>query len=180
MKFISVFIDVFCIFALLTLGSLMMMVAFHILPMEDALIQIQAIYDSAGQSFQLGLTGSLFIFSGLMLSKTLLKKTRKDDDFFIVDGETGRLTVYYATLNDLVGRILKRFEEVRFKSASSLQSRDGLKIEIEAEAVTSTDLSGLSGRIQRDVGERVIKLLGQKIPVVISVHFTKITGTVLD
>ena len=174
MKLLTLFIDVFCIFVFLTLGSLMIIVALHILPMEDALIKVQAIYESGFQSFQLGVTGLLLIVTGLALSRMLVKKTKGDDDFFIVESEGGRLTITYTAINELVVRVLKRFDVIRQSSVATSYEQGVLKIVASINILPGWDLSELTRTIEHDVEERVAKMLRSKMPISVSINVTKI------
>ncbi len=180
MKFLSLFIDVFCIFVFLTLGSLMMIVSFRILPMEDALIKVQSIYESGAQSLQLGITGFLLIAVGLTLSKMLVKKTRAGDDFFIVESDAGRLTITFGAINELTQRVLKKFDVIHQSSVSTSYEQGKLKINATIHILSGWNLSELTRTIERDVEERVAKMLRSNIPISISVNVAKIEEAPLD
>ena len=180
MKVINFLFEVFCIFALLTLGSLLIIVAFHILPMEDALIKVQEIYESGARQFQIGLTGFVLIACGLMLTKMLVKKTRTEDDLLVVDGETGRMTITSRAVSDLTQRILKRFDAVRESSISTLFEQDKLHITASIHVLPGWDLTELTSIIERDVKTRVSKMLGGKIPVSIVIRISKVEEASLE
>ena len=180
MKVINFLVDVFCIFALLTLGSLMLIVAFHILPVEDALIKVQEIYESSRRQFQLGLTGFLLIAAGLALTKMLVKKTKTEDDLHVVQGEAGRMTITGSAINDLTERILKRFDAVRQSRVSTSFEHNKLKITASLHVLPGWNLTELTTLIEHDVQVRVSKILGGKVPVSISILFTKIEEALLE
>src|SRR3989338_8032954 len=112
MKLFNVFILIFTIFAFLTIGSLMMIVSLHVLTMEDAVLKVQDIYDNPWTSFQTGLTGVVFLFVGLIFTKTLVKTIKPDDDVMIY-GKWGYMSVSLKAIDDLVKRILRKFDVVK-------------------------------------------------------------------
>ena len=180
MRFFNLLIDVFCIFALLTLGSLMLIVSFHILPMEDALIKVQELYETGAKQWQLGLTGLLLIVVGLALTKSLVKKTKTDDDLLIVDSESGRMAITYTAINDLTQRILKRFDAVRHASISTSYDQEKLKITASIHVLPGWNLAELTKVIEHDVEARVSKMLGSKVPIQIGINIAKIEETPLE
>ena len=179
MKLFHFFIDVFCIFAFLTLGSLMMVASLHILPMEDALIQVQALYESGFKSSQLGITGVLFIFVGLALSKELVKKSRKEDDHLFIESDIGRMSVTHSALNEVIQRSLKKFDFIRNPHVTSRQNPSGLKIVVGVQVVAEKDLSEVTRAIKQDVEERIVKMLKYKLPIFVDVNIEKIVEAVL-
>ena len=54
MKVSNAFAQIFAIFALLTLGSLMILVSLHLLAFDDAILKVQEIYQSSWRSVQVG------------------------------------------------------------------------------------------------------------------------------
>ena len=158
----------------------MLIVSFRILPMEDALIKIQEIYDSNAKQLQLGLTGFVLIAAGLAMTKILVKKTRSEDDLLVVESGTGRMTITSGAINDLTQRILKRFDAVRHASVSTSFEHDRLKIKANIHVLPGWDLAELTGIIEHDVQARVSKILGSKIPVTISVNIAKIGEIALE
>ena len=180
MKIINFLFDVFCIFALLTLGSLLLIVAFHILPMEDALIKVQEVYESSARQFQIGLIGFLLITCGLMLTKMLVKKMRTEDELLLVEGDAGRMTITSRAVEDLTGRILKRFDAVRHSSVSTSFEQNKLKIIADIHVLPGWDLAELTSIIERDLQARVSKMLGGKTPVSIAIHISKIEEAALE
>jgi len=173
-KLLNLFVDVFCILVFLTLGSLMVIVAFHILPMEDALIKVQTIYESGFQSGQLAITGFALIVVGLALSKAFIKKTRAGDDFLVVESDAGRLTVTFSAISELTQRVLKKFEVIRQSSVSTSYERRELKIVASIHILPGWNLSELTRTIERDVKERVVKMLHCQMPISVMVNVVKI------
>ena len=61
MKVINAFAHIFAIFAFLTIGSLLMIVAFHILSLPDAQRQLEEFYSTPWRSVQTAVVGMVFI-----------------------------------------------------------------------------------------------------------------------
>src|SRR3989338_7417138 len=111
MKVMNAFAQVFAIFAFLTLGSLLILVALHILSLEDALFKVREVYEDPAKSLQSGMSGTLFIFVGLIFSKMLLKKGRHSEAI-IFQSEIGQMVVSVKAIEDVVKKVLKRFHIV--------------------------------------------------------------------
>jgi len=173
-KSLQLFVDIICIFVFLTLGSLMLIVASQILPMEDALIKVQEIYENGFEQLRFGITGLLFIFVGLQMTRSFIKRTRRDDDFFIVDGDTGRLTITYYALNQTVERILKRHEAVRQASVSTQYIKQELRISAFVQVLPGQDLAKLSAHAEKEVRAKVYKMLRCEIPIQFKLNVTRI------
>lgn len=180
MRLFQVFLDIFCIIIFLTLGSLMLIVSFHILPLEDALIKVQSVYESSGEGFKLTIAGVLLIIAGLILTKSLVKKSQSDDDFFVVDGDGGRLTITYGAVNQLAQKVLRRFDAVRQPSVSTRFEHDELRITASINILPGWNLSELTKAIETELELKVRKLLRSDFPVVVRVNVVKIEDVVND
>ena len=173
MKIFNVFVYIFAVFAFLTVGSLMLIVSFHILSMEDALLKVQYIYDESWQSFQMGLTGLLFIIVGLILSKTLVKLIRRDDDIMLY-GKWGYMTVSMRAVNDLVHRVLKKFDIIREMKTETNVIGNKLKINADLSVVSGWNLPELINAVQSDISGRLNKMFGGEVELELAVNVTKI------
>src|SRR3990167_2346626 len=80
MRIVSIFVQIFAIFAFLTIGSLMVIVSLRVLTMEDALLKVQELYENPWQSLRMGVSGIFFLFVGLVFSKILVKEMRSRGD----------------------------------------------------------------------------------------------------
>jgi len=159
MKVINVFIQVFAIFAFLTIGSLMIIVSLHVLTMEDALLKIQELYENPWDSFQMGTTGILFIFVGLIFAKTLVKKVRRDDDV-VLYGKWGYVTVSIRAIDDLVRKGLRKFDVVRDIQLETEVEANRLKIVANLSVLSGWNLPELINTIQKELADRLGKMLG--------------------
>lgn len=179
MKVIGFFVDILCIFAFLTFGSLMMIVALRILPMEDALIHVQNLYESGGLRWQLMAAGGLFIFSGLVLTKALVKKNRSGDEF-VLDGANGHLAVSYSSVNRLVQRVLKKFDAIR-KSDVTAEYRQGvLTIRTSVVLVAGCNVPSLVQDVEREISDRISKTFGYDMAVDVMVNVTQIEEPLIE
>ncbi len=179
MRVFNFFVDVFCIIALLTFGSLMMIVALRVLPMEDALIKLQDLYDSGGQRFQIGIAGLFFIITGLALTKSLVKKVRSEDEF-LVFGDGGQTTLRFSAINEIVRRALKKFDAVQSCEATSSFEQQVLKINIDLTVLSSADLQALKPLIEVEIKERILKIVGYEILIDVFMNVSKIVESPLQ
>ncbi len=173
MKIINIFVHIFAVFAFLTVGSLMMIVSLHVLSMEDALLKVQYIYDDPWKSLQMGITGILFIFVGIILSKTLVKLIRRDDDV-VLYGKWGYMTVSVRAIDDLVKKVVQKFDVVKEIKTETDVEGNNLNIIANLSVVSGWNLPELINVIQNDISSRINKMLGGGIELKLAVNVIKI------
>lgn len=173
MKIIGVFVQIFAIFAFLTIGSLMIIVSLHVLSMEDALLKVQELYENPAQSFQMGVVGTLFIFVGLAFTKSLVKSIRRDDDV-VLYGKWGYITVSLRAIGDLARRGVRKFDVVRDAQIETDVEGNKLRIVVNLTVLAGWNLPELINTIQTDLSERISKMLGGSIEVELIVNVIKI------
>jgi uncharacterized alkaline shock family protein YloU len=159
MKVINVFAQLFAIFAFLTLGSLLIIVAFHILSLEDALAKIQELYASPWQSVKTGFVGLFFIFLGILFSKMLLK-TGRTAEVIIFQSEMGPIVVSIAAMEDVTKKVLKRFHLLKdFRIKTAIQGKS-IDMKLRLVLWSGGNVPELLREIQEQVLSRVKKLVG--------------------
>ena len=173
MKIVNFLVQVLATFAFLTIGSLMIIVSLHVLSMEDALLKVQDIYENPWQSFQLGVSGILFIFSGLIFAKILVKRVRRDDDV-VLYGKWGYVTVSMRAIDDLVRRSLRKFDIVREMQIETDVDGNRLKIVANLSVLAGWNLPELMNTIQHELSDRLNKMLGGGAELELIVNVIKI------
>ncbi len=161
MKPFNIFVQVFAVFAFLTLGSLLLIVAFHILALEDAVLQLQAIYDSGWRSFQTGLVGIVFILVGLAFARILVKHKRQAEAL-IYQSEIGPIVVSVAAIEDIVKKVLRHFHLIKeWKAKTRIDGKD-VEIKLRLVLWSGARLHQFLQEVQEEVRQRVRKLLGDQ------------------
>lgn len=173
MKIFNFFVYTFAVFAFLTVGSLMMIVSLHVVSMEDALLKVQYVYDDPWKCLQMGVTGVLFIFIGLILSKTLVKLIRRDDDV-VLYGKWGYMTVSIRAVNELVQKVLRKFDVIKELKTETNVEGTKLKISADLSVVSGWNLPELINAIQNDVSGRLNKMFAGEVELELAVNVTKI------
>lgn len=159
MKVFNAFAHVFAIFAFLTIGSLLMIIAFHILSLADAQRQLEEFYSSPWRSMQTALAGLAFIAVGLTFTRMLLKK-RRQEEALIYQSEIGPIVVSVTAMEDMVKKVLKRFHLVKeWKTKILIQGKD-VDIKLRLVLWSGGKIQDLLMEIQEDVRARIRKLLG--------------------
>ena len=161
MKVVNAFAQIFAILAFLTLGSLLIIVALHILSVEDALLRIREVYASPWRSFQTGLVGLLFIAVGLAFSKMLMKKGRESETL-IFQSEIGPIVVSVAAIEDVVKKVLKHFHMIKEWKIKTLFQGKEVKIKLRLVLWSGGQLPELLNEIQNEICSRVKKLLSRE------------------
>lgn len=155
----NVFAQIFAIFAFLTLGSLFMIVALHVLSLEDALYKIREVYKNPVQSFHLGFIGALFIVVGLIFSRMLVKKGR-EQDAIIYQGDAGPMIISVNAIEDVMKKVLKKFHMVKDWKAKTLIHGKDLEIKLRLVLWSGGGVPKLLAEIQDEIGDRLRKMLG--------------------
>jgi uncharacterized alkaline shock family protein YloU len=161
MKVVNAFAYLFAIFAFLTIGSLLAIVALHILSLEDAIAKIRELYASPWQSLQTGFVGLLFIMIGLVFSKMLVK-TGRQAEAVIFQSELGPVMVSVIAIEDVVKKVLKRFHLIKDSKIKTLV--DGKNVEIRLRLIlwSGASVPELLAEIQDQIRSRVTKMLGNE------------------
>jgi hypothetical protein len=161
MKVINAFAHIFAIFAFLTIGSLMMIVAFHILTLQDAMSQLEDYYSTPWRSMQTAFAGLVFISVGLTFTRSLLKK-RRQEEALIYQSEIGPIVVSVTAMEDVIKKVLKRFHLVKeWKTKVIIQEKD-VDIKLRLVLWSGGRIQDLLIEIQEDVRTRIRKLLGSE------------------
>ena len=159
MKAFNLFAQVFTIFAFLTFGSLFLIVAFHILTIEDAALQLYRLYAHPWNSFNTGVLGFVCIAVALGFTRALLKK-RRTAEAVIFQSEIGPLVVSVHAIEDAVKKVLKRFHLVKDAKVKTLIQEKDVEIKIRLILWAGENIQDLLTEIQKEARMRIKKLLG--------------------
>jgi hypothetical protein len=171
MKALSLFAQVFTIFAFLTLGSLLLIVAFHILVLDDAITQISAVYDSSWKSFQASIVGFVFIAVGLGYTRALIKK-RRQEEALIYQSEIGPIVVSITAIEDVVRKVLKHFHLIKEWKVKTVIRDNDVEIKLRLVLWSGARIQALLTEVQEEVRQRVRKILGgeNRLEILCDVH----------
>jgi hypothetical protein len=166
MKVTNAFAQIFAILALLTLGSLMIIVSLHLLAFDDAILKVQEIYQSPWRSAQVGVVGLVFIVLGLAFAKMLVKAGRPNEAVFF-QSEIGPMVVSSSTLAGTAVKAIKRFPLV--KSVKAKVHIIGKTVEIKLRLVlwSGGHVPAILSELQQEVQQRVKRFLGPENPLVV-------------
>ena len=161
MKVVNAFAQVFAIFSFLTVGSLMIIVALHIVSLEDALNQLRQIYAVPWNSFKTALLGVVFIVVGLLFTRMLLKK-RRQAEVLIYQGEAGPVVISTSAFEDVVKKVTKRFHLVKECKTKTLIEGKDVEVKLRLVLWSGGRMQDLLSEIQEEVRARVKKMLGNE------------------
>ncbi len=159
MKVVHAFAQLFAIFAFLTLGSLLIITALHIVSMDDAILKIREVYANPWKSIQTGFIGLLFIMVGLAFAKMLVKKGR-EAEALIFQSEMGPIVVSVTAIEDVVKKVLRRFHIVKEARIKTLIHGRDVEIKLRVTLWSGGRVAELLAEIQNEMRSRVAKLLG--------------------
>lgn len=173
MKVFNVFAHIFAILAFLTIGSLLVIVSLHILSVEDAVAQLQALYASPLHSLRTGCVGLIFIAVGLTFSRILVKK-RQEAEALIFHTEIGPIVVSVTAIEEVVKKVLKRFHLVKeWKTKTMIQGKD-VEIKLQFVLWAGGKIPELLTEIQQEIRSRLKKMLAPESQVEITCNVQRI------
>ncbi len=159
MKVVNAFAQIFAIFAFLTIGSLLVIVALRILSLDDAMLRLQELYANPWQSLQTGFVGLCFISIGLIFVKMLVK-TGRQADALIYHSEMGPVMVSVAAIEDIVRKVLKRFHLIKDCKIKTLFHGKNVEIRLRLTLWSGGQIPELLAEVQEQIRSRVKKMLG--------------------
>ena len=158
MKPLNLFAHVFSIFAFLTLGSLLLIVSFHIITFDDAVHQLRQLYETPWRALEAGILGIVFISVGLGFTRMLLKK-RRQAEALIFQSEIGPIVVSSTAIEETAKKILKKFYLVKDgKVKTFIQGKD-VELKVRLVLWSGARIQALLTEIQEEIRARVRKLL---------------------
>ncbi len=161
MKVFNAFAHIFAIFAFLTIGSLLIIVSFHILSLQNAQVQLEQFYGNSWRSVQTAFVGMMFISVGLTFARNILKK-RRQEEALIYQSEIGPVVVSTMAMEDVVKKVLKRFHLVKeWKTKILIQGKD-IDIKLRLVLWSGGKIQELLVEIQEEIQSRLQKLVGQE------------------
>jgi len=159
MKIVNASATLFAVLAFLTLGSLLLMVGFHLLSAEDAVLSIREIYANPWRSLQTGGLGLLFISVGLTFAKMFIKRGR-ETEAIIFHGEMGPIVISSLALDESVKKVLRRFSLVKdWKVKTGIDGRD-VEIKLRLVLWSGENVPDLLNAIQQEIRDRIRKIIG--------------------
>ncbi len=174
MKIFDLFLKVFSVFSFLTIGSLLIMVSFHVVSVNELMLDIQNIYSSFGGSFQVFMIGFVFIFSGLAFAKMLIKQTRYSGGV-VYTGPLGRTSVSLSAIEDIVKKVLRKRSEIINFDLKCRGFEKKVEVKIRLEVQLQQPLLEFSEQVQQDVRSRLMKVLelDNEVSVFVDIHQLK-------
>ncbi len=171
MKVFNLFVHLFAILAFLTLGSLLIIVSLHILTVEDAVFQLQALYASPAHSLRTGLLGLFFIMAGLVFTRLLIKKKRQSDAL-VYQSEIGPIVVSVTAIEDTVKKVIKRFHLVKDWRTKVLIQGKEVQIILRLVLWSGGRIQELLLEMQEQIRLRLSKMLGpsSRLEITCDVH----------
>lgn len=160
MKPFNAFVQLFTVFAFLTLGSFFILLSLHLLSLEDAMIKLQLIYSNGWESLQIGLTGLLFVTVGLFLARNFIKYGR-EEEILVIHGEAGPIVVSVYAIDDIARKILKKFHLVKDAKVKTIVRGNKVAVQLRLVLWSMGRMGDLLASIQEEVRMRVRKIIGE-------------------
>ncbi len=173
MKVVHFFIHIFSVLVYLTIGSLLVIMALHIVSMEDVFAAVREVYGGFWKATQTFGIGVLFIITGLAFAKLLIMRARSDDSL-VYQSEMGRITVSLAAIEDIARKAIKKFLVVKeCKIKTNLQDAE-LEIILKLTLWSSLNIPDLIRDVQEEVRQKLVRVLGMEYPLQIKAEVVKV------
>ncbi len=173
MKVVHSFIHIFSVLVYLTIGSLLVIMALHIVSMEDVFTAVREVYGGFWKATQTFGIGVLFIITGLAFAKLLIMRARSDDSL-VYQSEMGRITVSLAAIEDIARKAIKKFLVVKeCKIKTNLQDAE-LEIILKLTLWSSLNIPDLIRDVQEEVRQKLVRVLGMEYPLQIKAEVVKV------
>ncbi len=173
MKIVNTFIHIFSIFVFLTLGSFLIIASLHLISQEDALRAVTEVYAEPLRSLQAGLMGVLFIVVGLTFAKLFLKGTR-GDDAIIFKSKGGMLTVTSEAIEDLVRKVIRKFDAVKEVKIKTVIQDRSLNLKLKLTVVSGVLIPEIVAEVQSEVKQKLERTLGLSENTDIQINVNKV------
>ncbi len=158
MKAFDLFTKVFSVFAFLSIGSLLIMVALHVVAWNDLVRDLGRIYEEPAAALQTLAIGVFFVFMGLAFAKMLIKQTRYAGGL-IYTGPLGRTTVSVSAIEDVVRKALKRFPEILTFTLKCRGYETKAEIKIRLVVQEGVSLPRFTDEVKKEVLARLARIL---------------------
>jgi hypothetical protein len=175
MRFGRVVAYIFSVFTFLTIGSLMVLVALHVITMEDALLRVQTIYEHPWESAKIGFAGVACILMGLAFSKILVKETRSRSDMILL-GKWGYVSISTKAVKDLIHKCVGKFDAILEHDIKVDGESNRLSVLMDVDIQSDCDMSSLTHTVQNDLSTRLSRLVGDGVELDVSISIRKIVG----
>ena len=159
MKVFDLFTKLFSVFAFLTLGSLLVMVALHMVAWDDLVRDLGRVYEDPRAALHTLLIGVFFIFMGLAFAKMLIKQTRYAGGL-IYTGPLGRTSVSVNAIEDVVRKALKKFPEILTYTLKCRGYEKKAEIKIQLVIQAGVMIPRFSDEVKKEILSRLGKILG--------------------
>jgi uncharacterized alkaline shock family protein YloU len=173
MKVVQFFVFAFSVLVYLTVGSLLVIMALRIVPVEDVYLAIEQMYSGFWDSMQILVTGFLFVSVGLVFAKMLIARNRAEDSV-VFQSEMGRISVSLDAIEDIVRKALKKFLVIKdCKIKRRLQDGE-LDILIRLTLWSAMNIPDLVREVQDDIRQKLARVLGMEYPIEIKAEVVKV------
>ncbi|MBI4397928.1 MAG: alkaline shock response membrane anchor protein AmaP [Candidatus Omnitrophica bacterium] len=159
MKVFDLFTKIFSVFAFLTIGSLLLMVALHIVAWNDLARDLGRLYEEPVAQIQAFLIGIFFIFMGLAFAKILIKQTRYAGGL-VYTGPLGRTTVSINAVTDVVRKALKKFPEILTFTLKCRSYETKAEIKVYLVLQEGAAVPRFTDEVKQEILSRLRKVLG--------------------
>ncbi|MBI4430462.1 MAG: hypothetical protein HY587_01965 [Candidatus Omnitrophica bacterium] len=169
MKITSFFVNLCSVFILLTLGSLLTIISFHLVALEDLTFAVRETYNSPWKLLQLGSFGLLMIVLGLAFAKTLIKAT--DGSVVVYESNNGQVRVAVETIHETLRKAMKKYTVLKQHKIKIAVDHQHVEVKIKITLWMGVDAADFVRLLQDELYNVLSKLLGEgsEIEVIVDV-----------
>ena len=174
MKVTSFIVNLCSVFILLTLGSLLTIVSFHLVAIDDLLSAVRSVYFSPWKLFQLGSFGSLMIVLGLAFAKTLIKAT--DGSAIVYESTNGQVRVAIEAMQEALRKAMKKYTVIKQHKIKITIDGQRVEAKIKVAIWMGIDVPEFVKTLQEELHGVLSKLLGGESEVEVIVDVVRMVS----
>ena len=173
MKFIEGLTLFFYTLIFLLVGSLFIVIAINIIPLNSIVDFLNTFYTSTDVRLVLGITGILLIFISLMVVQVTVGLINKEKTIAF-ENPDGQVTISLSAIEDFIKKSMKQLPELKESRPTVRATKKGITIVNKVILFSDVNIPETTEKIQSIVKSRVQDMLGVEEPVEIQVNVVKI------
>ena len=145
------------VFALM-FGSFLIGISLGVLTKENVIKEVDRLYQHRVLTFSIGMFLYLISYA---VTKTVIKRVSKEE-VFISEGDFGRVSVSLLAVENIVDKVLRRFEITKKYKIDLYVQNKKLQIKIIIKQWAGGNIADLTDEITKALKERLDKVIGLK------------------
>ena len=158
---------------LLLLGTVLIMIAFNLMPQERLLDAIALIYAQPNFRLITGFAGLLLMGLSLLITQIALSRLEREKTLAF-DNPDGRVTVSLTAIEDFMRKLGSQIPEIKELKPKVSATKKAVIVDTKIILYSETSIPNITEKIQSIVKNRIQDMLGIEEPIIVRVHIHKL------